>query len=144
MTAATLRPVRAELCRPSNNGELGYVSVEAYEVFTPEGQALQPHMRKAEAAAFCRAKGWTFEVKLAHRSYAPEFNANLRAELADIVGDTVTKFKPGDRVWSAGGYRGTVQPRRGGRLLRVRWDSGFESHIAAHNLEPIRTAEVST
>ena len=40
----------------------GYVWREGYQVITPEGKELFPHLTKSEAKRLCKEEGWKTEV----------------------------------------------------------------------------------
>lgn len=53
LAVATLVPVLMEVPRGRK-----YAWVEGFKVVTPTGSEIQPYMRKREARAFCRERGW--------------------------------------------------------------------------------------
>lgn len=61
---AKLKPVMMEVYTSNR----GYHWVEGYQVVTPEGLELQPHMRKrntnydVSASNFCKNMGWHYEI----------------------------------------------------------------------------------
>lgn len=65
MKKALLYPIMIESYSPSKKQ---FIWVQGYKVVSPEGEELQPYMRKvsthyeSSASVFCKEKGWSYKI----------------------------------------------------------------------------------